>query len=340
MIGPILNLCLQEFESVSVPNLGTFSRTHKPSLLNFADKTIWPASAQVEFSVAKVENVERLIDKLKGISRLDSDQVTELVAGFANSANEAIRTNGIFDIDGFGTLKTNIEGEIGFIQHNHVVYHADSFGLQPLPANLISSQFRAELESRDIPVIPLHPFDEEIRTARKITEKSSKTWVPYAAVIGAMIASFSAVMYLASTRGVDLIKTNGQQTSMQEAGILPLVSHPLDSLNDRAINDSLQADIVVDPVKPSNPDRSAQISATNSTFYIVAGSFKNTSRLSGLEMVLKSKGYETRVIPENELGMTRISIARFQDKAQALAYLRKEQGSFTERLWILKDDHK
>ena len=190
---------------------------------------------------------------------------------------------------------------------------------------------------REVPVIPLHPFDDAEREEEGIEvspRRSSFRWGAYAAVAAAFVMTLSGVYMLSGLSQERLISEATKPTVRQEAGLVPVPSQA-------------QAEVVAPKTAEATPSVKKAVEkpevatpvevAETKTFYVIAGSFKETNRLEKRSAEMQQKGFHTAVLPNSEKGLTRLAIGSFENKEKALAFLHTNQTGFTEQLWVLAE---
>jgi cell division septation protein DedD len=224
--------------------------------------------------------------------------------------------------------------------------------LSILSASSIYSKRKVELE-REAPVIPLHPFDEEIREAKELPTQNGRNrfkWVSSAAIFVATIVSIGSVYFLSDQINN---KPENELIVRQEAAIVPVHKNELNTQSITpskaseipAKNETIQNEITTHSGLDTNPEKGIEImpaaeliSSSKSKYYVVAGSFLVNSKSKSLKQNLKSRGYKSDVLPKNENGMHRVVIGTFSDKVEAINLIKQHQDKFDEHLWVLTLD--
>lgn len=332
-LGSVLNQLLNGNENVGLPGLGVFRAHYKSAELPFAEKSIFPPDKTIEFYPAETSEYDEVLPAyLTSQSGMSREVAYNTILEFTSKVKAELAQQPEAWIEGFGTLAKDYEGNVFFKPSESISYHFDSFGLKPLAAESLYSRNRQTID-REVPVIPLHPFDsgKETEPEEGRSGRGYLRWGAFGAVGAALILAVSGVFYLSK------LPENGGVTSnsitRQEAG---LVSVPLPSQPEVLPEESVAESPV--PMAHSLPQELPAENSVTSTsapsYYVIAGSFKEKERLAKIEAVLQKKGYQTSEHANEEKGMVRVAIGSFPDKEQALAFLHANQNQFSESLWV------
>ena len=69
-------------------------------------------------------------------------------------------------------------------------------------------------------------------------------------------------------------------------------------------------------------------------FFIIAGAFRITQNAKNLVSSLKNKGYDSRILPLNDKGLTPVAFDGFSDRNDAVKSLREIQAKENKYAWI------
>ena len=84
----------------------------------------------------------------------------------------------------------------------------------------------------------------------------------------------------------------------------------------------------------SLPSLTINITRQPPKFFIIAGAFRITNNAQNLVSSLKKKGYDSRILPLNEKGLTPVAFDGFSDRNDAVKSLRKIQANENKNAWI------
>jgi len=335
MIGPFLHILLNQHAKVAVQGLGVFYASYKPAELQFAGKSILPPDRTIEFNQrAKNDGDSLLASFIARHQNIEVAHAEEVIAEFVQNAKHGLQQNQRFDMGDFGSLALDVEGNVHFFASQQRIFSSESFGLKPLNAETVYSKTRIVIE-REVPVIPLHPFDDAEREEPGIEEKPKKSgfrWGAYAAVAAAFVMTLSGVYMLSGLSNERLISEAIKPTVHQEAGLVP-VPAPVMVVTPKTTERAPSSTKAVEKIEVARPVEVAE----TKTFYVIAGSFKETNRLEKRSVEMQQKGFHTSVHPNSEKGLTRLAIGSFENKEKAVAFLHSNQTNFSEQLWVLAE---
>lgn len=84
----------------------------------------------------------------------------------------------------------------------------------------------------------------------------------------------------------------------------------------------------------SLPSLTVKVNRQPPKFFIVAGAFRILSNAENLVSALKEKGYDSRILPLNEKGLTPVAFDGFSDRNDAVTRLREIQAKENKNAWI------
>lgn len=302
-----------------IPGLGLFTSEARSSEIQFGSGTIVPPSARIEFSQRQVDVPSEFHLRHQLINRYDiiPSRADELIGNFVSEIRNSLLDRKPFTIPSFGTLSSDLEGNIQFLPLENHLYNLSCFGLLPVKAQSLAIQNKLNSTEHEAPIIPLRPFDEG---------EKKRNWLPvmaYAAIGAGLSIAAGSLIWL-STLGQD----PGQQASMLP--VIPRISAAAISENNTPSGD---AGVLAQEVQ-------SQPAPSSLKYFVVAGSFRNPSVASEAESNWKKAGFSTSIHPNTEKEMSRVAIGEFLSKEEALTFLNKKQAEFSSRLWILKEEDK
>jgi cell division septation protein DedD len=335
MIGPFLHILLNQHSKVAVPGLGVFYASYKPAELQFAGKSILPPDRTIEFNQrAKSDGDSFLASFIARHQNIELAHAEELIAEFVQNAKHSLQQDHRFDMGDIGSLGLDVEGNVHFFAPQNCIFSSESFGLKPLIAETVYSKTRIVVE-REVPVIPLHPFDDADRDEEGVEEKSQPTglrWGAFAAVAAAFVMTLSGVYMLSGLSQERLMSDASKPTVRQEAGLVP-VPEQTELITESAVKQVppvVKAGEITEIASPA-----AVVEAK--TYFVIAGSFKESARLEKRSAEMQQKGFHTSFHANSEKGLTRLAIGSFENKEKAVAFLHSNQTGFTEQLWVLAE---
>ena len=84
----------------------------------------------------------------------------------------------------------------------------------------------------------------------------------------------------------------------------------------------------------SLPSLTINVKRQASQFYVIAGAFRITKNAENLVSSLKMKGYDSRILPLNEKGLTPVAFEGFSQRKAAITSLREIQAKENKNAWI------
>lgn len=84
----------------------------------------------------------------------------------------------------------------------------------------------------------------------------------------------------------------------------------------------------------SLPSLTVNVKRKASQFYVIAGAFRITKNAENLVSSLKMKGYDSRILPLNEKGLTPVAFEGFSQRKAAVTSLREIQAKENKNAWI------
>tara|TARA_Y100000385_G_scaffold1122_1_gene1207 strand:+ start:404 stop:1309 length:906 start_codon:yes stop_codon:yes gene_type:complete len=84
----------------------------------------------------------------------------------------------------------------------------------------------------------------------------------------------------------------------------------------------------------SLPSLTINVKRQASQFYVIAGAFRITKNAENLASSLKMKGYDSRILPLNEKGLTPVAFEGFSQRKAAVTSLREIQAKENKNAWI------
>jgi len=347
MIGRILQQILDKETKVAVPGLGVFFSTYLSSEIQFAAKSILPPSRQIEFNQrGKTEGENQLRDYLVNVLEVSVEQAEFYIHQFASEAQQKLNSERKFDIPQFGSLALDIEGNVVFLSNSTVQYNAESFGLTPVSAETVFSKTRQTIV-REVPVIPLHPFDDEIVSTEEDARPGKRNirWMGMAAAVTALLITLGSVFMLAKFTDNDSLVATSTPSKPQEAGIMPMTT--VESSDKVSSEPSAPASVTEVPVVAAEQvvEKVVEVKSVKDTtlkvkrvmYFVIAGSFKEFPRVQKLSNQLQGKGYNISIHHIKDIDFTRLAIGGFPTKEEAIAFMTNAQKDFPEPLWVFTD---
>lgn len=349
MIGKVLKVLLDAHGHLEIDGLGIFKTEYQGSVIQFSTQTISPPANLVYFEGRPVPQTSpTLVQYLQQEIGLSESQTFEYLAHFVQNVLFELNSLGKAEISGFGQLAKDIEGNIFFRALPGDSMRMDSFGLHALSSQPVYTKQKQTTE-REAPVIPLHPFDAEIRSTRELEQTPGRRVKFWAVGMVAAAMSLAIIsMFLVGKRASVMDYTG--TVVRQDAALVPLqspTSKPVESYSPTASTENKKdnnPEIAAIP-SPTENEKKNTTQNTNSVaahseepqYHVIAGSFIMDDKCRQFNQSIKKLGLDGHILPKNEKGLHRISIGKFTSKENALSFLLQQQSKFEDQLWILTE---
>jgi len=326
MKGQILWTLLDSRQKIAVPGLGVFSTESRPAEIQFGAGRIAPPNFRIDFNQRNSqEQSTELRDLLSHQFGLNPSKADQWISDFVSEVRQGLANDRKYHIQGFGTLASDIEGNVQFMPLEATNYDLNSFGLRPLSAVSLHVKNRSS-EEKEAPVIPLRPFDDVNSLEAGKKKKSRLPALAYAAVGVGIAMAAGSMIWLSSLNpdinpSASIVPEIQKVQTSEKASVQVLSKSPSENVG------------LASPEKRASPE-----APLNLNFFVVAGSFKNFQIADEAEKEWNGNGFQTSFHKAEEKGMMRVAIGQFQSKEDALAFLSKSQPSFNSQLWILKEE--
>ncbi len=326
MKGQILWNLLDTRQKIAVPGLGVFSTESRPAEIQFGAGRIAPPNFRIDFNQRNSqEQSTELRDCLTHQFGLNPSKADQLIFDFVSEVRQGLANERKFHIQGFGTLASDIEGNVQFMPLEATNYDLNSFGLRPLSAVSLHVKNRSS-EEKEAPVIPLRPFDDANSLEIGKKKKSRFPALAYAAVGVGIAMAAGSLIWMSSLNpdtnpSASIVPEIQKVQTSEKASVQGLSKSPSENVG------------IASPEKQASTEQ-----PLNLKFFVVAGSFKNFQIADNAEKEWNGNGFQTSFHKAEDKGMMRVAIGQFQTKEDALAFLSKSQSSFNSQLWILKEE--
>lgn len=333
MIGLFLLQLLDRYPAVVIPGLGTFTSGHRQAELLFAERSILPPARWIEFREEEGDPAFNLLGLVAEQTQLGEHDLKGQVNRFSAEWIHQLQQNGSLQIEGFGSLERDIEGQLRFQYQPGANLNLDSYGLPVLKAETVFARNHVPGD-REVPVIPLHPFDDEIVQVKEEGEMQRTPRfrpIAYAAVTAALALAFSGVFFLNKLAAPEMAGTL-KVVEKQEAALVPGVGSSKAEL-------PIQVEKPASKTTPEEPRHlpADPIPAGPTHYFVIAGSFSETGRAQVRREELRDLGFQVSLHENPSIQKTRVAIAQFSSKEEAIEFLGQQQKAFSEQLWVLSE---
>lgn len=185
---------LHKHNELCLAGMGRFACTVNECRVDPVAKLMFPAGKTVFFQsgdFATTPDFSLFLKTVLGKTDLDVD---DKLLQFASLFRAGLKEKGKFEVEGFGSFRTNVMGEPEFEQHSSVSFRDESYGLKPVhfAANLVKTkritidkeEEDPELtEMRESALKELKVMLDQARVAEASKEKKSSLLFPVVATV-------------------------------------------------------------------------------------------------------------------------------------------------------------
>ena len=195
----------------------------------------------------------------------------------------------------------NSEKSIVFVPAKTINHLKDSFGLTPL---YVSQLTQAKVKDTDkVKYIPMY---------FKPVKKSN--FFKTAAIWTCLVFGLGSVYYNINNDLIEQKIAQEQEARNQSKKIVQKAIFDLGSLPSLTLNVKREA----------------------KQYYIIAGAFRVSNNAEKLVLNLKKKGYDSKILPLNEKGLSPVAFSGYSDRTEAVFNLRLVQKKENKDAWLFK----
>jgi len=300
---------LSTHDCVIIPNFGAFIADYSPAIVSDEESTI--PGKDILFNRQLTRNDGLLINALIEERGLEYSQAKEEIERYVATINKTLKDGEEITIDGIGKLALDEAGFVQFVADDSNTCLLDSYGLQAVTLEKINKE-----------EVPPTQAQVEVKS-RKSTR------------IVMRVASVAAVLALVLIFSLPLTdKPQGDYASLGLDSSTPAVvtnSTPVSKLKQGSSPDSIHK--VIKPVaeapttqeaEPLTTETEAQdkILTAEKAYHIIIASLPNEQTATQYVQVFKNKYDFDAVEMISGSGRYRISVAHFDEKDEALAFVK------------------
>jgi hypothetical protein len=194
----------------------------------------------------------------------------------------------------------NSEKSIVFVPIKTVNHLKDSFGLAPI---YISQLTQKPIDSDKIKHIPAY-----------LKPVNQSNFFKTAAIWTCLIFGLGAVYYNVNNDLVEQKIAQQQEARNQSKQAVQKAVFDLGSLPSLTLNVKREA----------------------KQYYIIAGAFRVTNNAKNLVLSLKKKGYDSKILPLNDKGLSPVAFSGYSDRNEAVVNLRLVQKKENKDAWLFQ----
>jgi len=139
---------LHDHKCVIVPELGGFLVDIKPAHLDKSTQTYYPPSSKLAFNKNLVKSDGLLYNEIIQEQKVEYHIAERMVARFVSEAKQFLKFNKSYIIPKIGKVYLDNESNLQFIADTRINYRADSFGLQPIPAEILERKQTLQVKEK------------------------------------------------------------------------------------------------------------------------------------------------------------------------------------------------
>ena len=296
-LSKFISELLLEHDCVTVPGLGSFLGNFKSAHYDLENEKFYPPSKQISFNSQIKANDGLLAKFISEKSGLNYDDSLKEIHQEVLKITLNLKKESVLLKD-IGELNLNKEENIVFNPLQTKNFLKDSFGLSPIFIKELTQE--KSLNEKEIVLKP------------KVRSIKRSKFYQTAAVWACLIFGASSIYYNVNNDLLEQKLAYEQDLRQESFSKVQKAVFDLGSLPSLTINVKRQA----------------------SQFYVIAGAFRITKNAENLVSSLKTKGYDSRILPLNEKGLTPVAFEGFSQRKAAVTSLREIQAKENKNAWI------
>jgi cell division septation protein DedD len=335
-----IEILLLSHDCVIIPGFGGFIAHHVNARYDEDDRLFLPPYRTLGFNPQLTLNDSLLVQSYVEAYDISYPDALRQIETEVNQLKDILHTEGVYDMDGVGTLRVNIEGNIEFEPCEAGILSPEVYGLSDFsfkrlkdaaPLTEVASTSQIVEENADEVASPaLLDFaeDDDADDNRALVIKMS--WVRNAVAIAAAIACF----FLLATPVANSDLGNKTMSQLQGNIIYKLMPKDSNMTPAQPVAEKNQKIVAQKPVvKPVEPKVEEQ---KKDTYCIVLASQVKRSNAEEYVEQLKKRGYDDARIYVNN-GVLRVICGDYENQTQAYNQLNKMavDDEFAEA-WVYK----
>lgn len=290
---------LFKHDCVTVPGFGSFLGNYKSAEYDFKEEKFHPPYKQISFNAQIKDNDGLLAKLISSELNLSYDDALKKIHQEVISWSQKLQSQTLL-LKSIGELYLNSEKSIVFVPIKTVNHLKDSFGLAPI---YISQLTQKSIDSDKIKHIPAY-----------LKPVNQSNFFKTAAIWTCLIFGLGAVYYNANNDLVEQKIAQQQEARNQSKQAVQKAVFDLGSL----------------PSLTLNVKRKAK------QYYIIAGAFRVTNNAKNLVLSLKKKGYDSKILPLNDKGLSPVAFSGYSDRNEAVVNLRLVQKKENKDAWLFQ----
>jgi len=290
---------LFQHDCVTVPGFGSFIGNYKSAEYDFKKEKFHPPFKQISFNAQIKDNDGLLAKLISSELNLSYDDALKKIHQEVISWSQKLQSQTLL-LKSIGELYLNSEKSIVFVPIKTVNHLKDSFGLAPI---YISQLTQKSIDSDKIKHIPAY-----------LKPVNQSNFFKTAAIWTCLIFGLGAVYYNVNNDLVEQKIAQQQEARNQSKQAVQKAVFDLGSLPSLTLNVKREA----------------------KQYYIIAGAFRVTNNAKNLVLSLKKKGYDSKILPLNDKGLSPVAFSGYSDRNEAVVNLRLVQKKENKDAWLFQ----
>ena len=290
---------LFQHDCVTVPGFGSFIGNYKSAEYDFKEEKFHPPFKQISFNAQIKDNDGLLAKLISSELNLSYDDALKKIHQEVISWSQKLQSQTLL-LKSIGELYLNSEKSIVFVPIKTVNHLKDSFGLAPI---YISQLTQKSIDSDKIKHIPAY-----------LKPVNQSNFFKTAAIWTCLILGLGAVYYNVNNDLVEQKIAQQQEARNQSKQAVQKAVFDLGSLPSLTLNVKREA----------------------KQYYIIAGAFRVTNNAKNLVLSLKKKGYDSKILPLNDKGLSPVAFSGYSDRNEAVVNLRLVQKKENKDAWLFQ----
>ena len=301
---------LYRYQCVTVPGFGAFLTEIQPAQLVESSNTFYPPKKVVSFNSHLKNNDGLLANHISQIEKVDYETAVQSISKEVSLWKNALLNQQKVVFHSIGSIYLNSGGTLSFEASSHVNFHTSSFGLN----TFVSPAVKREILEK----LPEAVETEPIVMVPETTTSSRNSYLKYAAIFIAALTvagSFGYKMYENKiNEELQLVQTEVQkdvQNKIQEATFF--IENPL-------------------------PNVTLTVKEEKKAYHIVAGAFSSEANAEKQLKILKSKGFNGKILGRNKFGLVPVLYGSYSTYAESQLALKEIHKTESRDAWLLIKD--
>ena len=288
---------LFKHDCVTVPGFGSFLGNYKSAEYDFKEQKFHPPYKQISFN-AQIKDNDGLLAKLISLElNLSYDDALKKIHQEVLDWKQKLQYQTV-QLKKIGELYLNSEKSIVFVPVKSVNHLKDSFGLTTLYVSQLNQD-----KSDKVKNIPT--YFKPVKKSNLF--KTAAIWI-------CLVLGLGSLYYNVNNNFIEQKIVQQQEARNQSKEAVQKAVFDLGSL----------------PLLTLNIKREAK------QYYIIAGAFRVSNNAEKLVLNLKKKGYDSKILPLNEKGLSPVAFSGYSDRTEAVFNLRLVQKKENKDAWLFK----